>query len=103
VFVIFNVALLAAGYRISYEVRTWQAALLGLGSGILMALNQCLWMSHRMRFSQVAAIALAEILVLVPAYALAARRGGILILLLNLAVGAAGVLILPFVVLDWVS
>ncbi len=102
-YVLVNVALLAAGYRISYVIRPRQAAILGLGVGLLMALNQWLWMAERMRFFQVAAIALAEILVLAPAYALAARRDGILTTLLNVAVGGGAVLILPFVVLEWVS
>jgi len=104
VYLFANVALLVAGYRISYELRPGQAALLGLGGGILMAINQWLWMSiHGMRLFQVAAIALAEVVLLVPSYALSARRSGILLTLLNVAVVGAAAIILPYFVLDWVG
>jgi len=104
VYLFANVALLAAGYRISYCLRSRQGALLGLATGILMALNQWLWSSiHGMTLKQTAAVAVAEVLVLIPAFTLAARRSGILFTLLNVAVGGAAAILLPFFVLDWVG
>ena len=103
-FVILNVVLLAAGYRISYALRSRQAALLGLATGVLMVVNQWMWTSlHPLGFKQAAALALAEVLVLVPAYAMAAQRSGILLTLLNVAVGGAAATLLPFFVVDWVG
>jgi hypothetical protein len=99
-----NIALLVTGYKISYQVRPREAALLGLGAGILMALNQWLWMSvHGIRLVHVAAIALAQAAVLVPSYALCARRDGLLVAVLNLAVGGAAAMILPFAVVGWIG
>jgi hypothetical protein len=62
-----------------------------------------MWTTHGLHFKQAAAIAVAEVVVLVPAYTLAARRSGILVTLLNVAVGGAAAILLPFFVLDGVG
>jgi len=99
-----NVALLVSGYRISFFIRPGQAALLGAGTGVCMAVMFWLWMSiHGMTLAQTAGVAAADIAVLVPSFALCARRESLPLTLLNLAVGSAAALILPIYVIGWIG
>ena len=102
---IVNVFLLVAAYRFCYVLESGKgAAIWGAITGLVMTGVTWLFASGQgMRPVHVLVTAAVEMSVLVPSFWLCARREGLLVTVVNLGVGSAAALGLPYFVLAWIA
>ena len=102
--IIVNLFLLVAAYRFCVVLEPKGAAVQGAITALVM--TGVTWLftpGLGMRPMHVVVTATVEMAVLVPSFYLGARREGLVFAVLNLAVGSAAALALPYVVLSWMT
>ncbi len=97
-YLLVNIFILVACYRLSFHLGRRDAAILGVVTGIALAATMWL-MTPACRCPHFLAAAATGIVVLVPSFYLCARRDGLVVTIVNIALGSMGALILPTVVL----
>jgi hypothetical protein len=100
VYFLVNVFILVACYRLAFQLGRRDAAILGVMSGIALAATMWL-MIPKCRFPHFLAAVATGIVVLVPSFYLCARREGMLVAVVNVAIGSSAALFLPTFVLGW--
>jgi hypothetical protein len=100
---IVNAFFLVAAYRIVFILERRGATILGVITGIVLAASTWLFSPGPMRFLDFLVVAGIEIAVLAPSFYLCARRDGVLVAVVNVAVGSAAALLLPIFAPGWLG
>ena len=95
--------LLVAAYRFCFVLERKGAAIWGALTALVLTGVTWLFMPGQLRPIHVLGIAVVEIAVLVPSFYLCVRREGFVVTVLNMAVGSAAALALPYFVPGWLA
>ena len=98
-----NIFILVAAYRLCNHMEKRGATLLGLATGVVIAVIACIFTSLNAPFwARLLVHSIAAMIILAVSFRIAAGTNSMLVSVLNTGGGACAALVLPLFVEDWI-